>query len=156
MLCMIHIWCVLLYRCFIYLHGWSHSSVSGRGLCPKWVEPSLPALFPVPNQKPLCLTEDLRWSPVHLPALSQGFAATDKHNPYVDTTVSKKCSCISQYGALVSWALSGWNLCVFVVKYTFHDAYVSVAFIDESILKKKVLVCFKVTLFSHKRQDLSY
>lgn len=133
-----HLMCFAL--SLLQLFAWLVGSipVSGRGLRPKWVEPFWTALLPVPNQKPLCLTEDLRWSPVHLPALSQGFAATDKHNPYVDTTVSEKmCSCISQYGALLSQALICWNLCVFDVKYTFHDAYVSVAFIDESILKKK-------------------
>lgn len=73
---------------------------------------------------------------MHLPALKWGFAT---HHPYVDTKVSEKCVHVSlNIGALVSRALSsGGDICVFVVQYTFHDAYVSVAFIDESILKKK-------------------
>jgi len=55
-------------------------NICGRGLCPKWVEPSRTSLSPMPNQKPLCLTEDLQWSPVHPPALKWGFAT---RHPYV-------------------------------------------------------------------------
>lgn len=67
-----------------------------------------------------------------------GFCNT---HPYVDTKVSEKCVHVSLIiGALVSRALSsGGNLCVFVVQYNFHDTYVSVAFKNESILKKSIL-----------------
>lgn len=94
---------------------------------------------------------------MHLPALSRGFATTDTHDASVDTTVSEKCVHVSlNMGHLLAELLAVVGICVFVVKYTFHDAYVSVAFIDESILRKKSVSLFQSNPVQSPKQDLSY